>query len=41
MEGEMKECPELLANRAKVLTVDGIKVEHVEQVLGHLSAHIF
>jgi hypothetical protein len=33
MEWEVEECPELLANGAKVVVGQGIEVEHVEKVL--------
>jgi hypothetical protein len=30
MEEEMEKCPELLANRTKMMAVDSVEIEHVE-----------
>jgi hypothetical protein len=30
MEEKMEKCPELLANRTKMVAVDSVKIKHVE-----------
>jgi hypothetical protein len=37
MKGEMEKRPELFVNRAKMMAVESVKVEHIEKILSSIG----